>query len=979
MKLFERCNQGVIIGCVASGVGEEIVSIADGTSWGRVAADEELVWRLKGGRIAKKASEDNKWRWKRGVDGYRVKYVVNDERVKEEHCVPRSDLLLLFGKMDDRDNVVDVKETKDGKFKRGRVTEINSDGKCTVQYDDNTTKPGIPEFRLRRTELKNGDAVERVFAGPIPQPYSDTHLLVWAICTERKSIARQICKDCDQPMLCAFLAAYLYRQLVKNEEMQAMKNELKNEIVFFDEFAASVLNYIPALADCHKVLSAGIETDPNSRREEAILAKFIDMDCEDSNRIDLALKADNKKFIAHRSVQLYIESNSSKTYNKVWFFWHRFMFASWVVVYAFKACGWGELLASKFANELFTAVPMLVGAFVGARIGKFNQAAHSSSPIPVGTTARKAVGAAVSDRQKSRAFLLHLPCVLPCVLAVRFPPCVLAVFSKCHLWTAGALCTAMGLLGPCIPCVGFFLFGLLGFLVPCWINHATQMFMWVYFFAFVLSEMKQCKAQWGARRKKPAERTVPTDSVVSLILDGVLLGTLLGTLAIGALGGALMGGGLGALMSGVGSQGFRLLWETVFACCNWNHGLAIVGYGAVVGYLKHFGANIIMELPRHPWSPYLLPHTFGAFLGALPGALFGALIGFATVRVVISIQRKESGKCVTFEMLTSHVKDWFNFIDFVIIMLFSFSMLHPMFPLVYVCDYWQYYYYGGDCSWFRMQYQNVLTGLHCANFICCLARLVYMFSYGSHGKVLLTLVLGTWQIVKTQVSYFFVVYLLLVVACLPVANLVKSGENTVWSLIFAKESDEKADGLNFAFFQAFSLFGSVVLMNILGARMTNHHDALDSKSELEWKKMRAVLVREYAKMEGYAPPFNLVHDLHSQLGGTVDEFDKRELNFFGNWSNRNELRRGAKWVVEIITDSGIVPWSKGLGQKEPKYNKKSTAQSWVRELFRDSSNRNDPFLRLVEAERKAIHAKKKKWFVSTEEEEEKEEPPQEEG
>jgi hypothetical protein len=47
----------------ASGIGAEIVSSSNGTSWGQVTGDEGNVWRLASGRIAKKTTEGTKWRW----------------------------------------------------------------------------------------------------------------------------------------------------------------------------------------------------------------------------------------------------------------------------------------------------------------------------------------------------------------------------------------------------------------------------------------------------------------------------------------------------------------------------------------------------------------------------------------------------------------------------------------------------------------------------------------------------------------------------------------------------------------------------------------------------------------------------------------------------------------------------------------------------------------------------------------------------
>merc|ERR1712039_418324 len=46
----------------ANGVGSTIRG-KDGSIWGRVVADEGKHWKLEGGRIAKKATEGEKWDW----------------------------------------------------------------------------------------------------------------------------------------------------------------------------------------------------------------------------------------------------------------------------------------------------------------------------------------------------------------------------------------------------------------------------------------------------------------------------------------------------------------------------------------------------------------------------------------------------------------------------------------------------------------------------------------------------------------------------------------------------------------------------------------------------------------------------------------------------------------------------------------------------------------------------------------------------
>lgn len=47
---------------VSSGVGARIVG-SDGTSWGVAVAEERGCWRLRDGRVARKATEGRKWRW----------------------------------------------------------------------------------------------------------------------------------------------------------------------------------------------------------------------------------------------------------------------------------------------------------------------------------------------------------------------------------------------------------------------------------------------------------------------------------------------------------------------------------------------------------------------------------------------------------------------------------------------------------------------------------------------------------------------------------------------------------------------------------------------------------------------------------------------------------------------------------------------------------------------------------------------------
>lgn len=58
-----------------SSIGSTIVG-ADGSVWGKVVADEGHAWKLKGGRIAKKATEGEKWWW--ADDGIGSKIVGGD-------------------------------------------------------------------------------------------------------------------------------------------------------------------------------------------------------------------------------------------------------------------------------------------------------------------------------------------------------------------------------------------------------------------------------------------------------------------------------------------------------------------------------------------------------------------------------------------------------------------------------------------------------------------------------------------------------------------------------------------------------------------------------------------------------------------------------------------------------------------------------------------------------------------------------------
>ena len=93
-------------------------------------------------------------------------------------------------------------------------------------------------------------------------------------------------------------------------------------------------------------------------------------------------------------------------------------------------------------------------------------------------------------------------------------------------------------------------------------------------------------------------------------------------------------------------------------------------------------------------------------------------------------------------------------------------------------------------------------------------------------------------------------YACLQLAFLPVQATIVSSQGGLLNdtlfpkTLFAEEPDKEQDEIyEFWFLKAFSLFCSVVLMNILGAMLTNHHDDLQSKSELEWKRLRTLMVR----------------------------------------------------------------------------------------------------------------------------------------
>jgi hypothetical protein len=870
--------------------------------------------------------------------------------------------------------------------------EEETEKKCTrAKNECSQAEPEqVPSHFLCRCELKKGDAVECSCDDLVPEPYTDTHLLVWAIFSHRRKIARKICEDCNQPMLAAFLAAYLYRQIIaQDEEVQAYKDELKEEIKFFDDLATSVLDHIPTFADATHVLSGKVETDPANRGEESILAAFLGVEFTLMNRVDLALEADNKTFLAHRSVQQHIDNTSRFPHNSLWFFWHRWMFALWVVVYAVKKSGWGDLVLAG-ANEVYretfdnpmtvndervpieTLLSTLLGAFIGAcmRVDTFVTGIHL-------------VG----------AWLYALLALLPVQLSMYVLPGLDCTYTSC-LWIQTHALSCFSALPAFMRDrieVRFVVGGLLGYcLFPIGlISFVTDVYLWLYFISFVFSEMKQCSAQWEAGRSKQceAQEAQPQQPVQQLAemesshhrqmkgAAAAVVGTLVGSLVFDNLGASVFGVLVLACWCfqgrfGASNHQLMISYDTVLACFTSNDGIPVIVYGACVGALQHLEASgSPPPSPLHsPYGPYglLLWITFASSYSAL-----GAFSGFMATRVIASIRREDlNGNCVTSVMLREHLADWFNVIDFVIIVIFVFSMFQPALPIMYFLDYsahfrwvrskqelpscpsWLHPPLQESCStavddadgrWFRTKHQDALKLGHCINFIYGLGRGIYMLSYGSHGKVLLTLVLGTYQIVKTQVAYFFMFYMLLVIAFVPTAKLLDDGQNNVWTLVFGKDIADSNQYLSYAFFLAFSLFNSVVLDNILGARVTNHHDALDETAEHEWKKMRVVLVREYAVMEGFPPPFNLIHDSHRILGVNricPNKFGNNP-NKFGKKSKELELRRHAKELVQQIT--ALVPQCELKDAKNPDH------RPWVRPVAQF-----DPFLRLVEAERKAI-------------------------
>ncbi|XP_074616708.1 short transient receptor potential channel 4-like [Acropora palmata] len=96
--------------------------------------------------------------------------------------------------------------------------------------------------------------------------------------------------------------------------------------------------------------------------------------------------------------------------------------------------------------------------------------------------------------------------------------------------------------------------------------------------------------------------------------------------------------------------------------------------------------------------------------------------------------------------------------------------------------------------------------------------------------------------------------------------LIKVTSDLMWSLFGLRDDKvmraEAADGVSkyvvLAFYFAFLLLSTIMMINILVALLTKTFDIASNNAEIEWKFARAVIENQYRTMHGIVVPFNLI-------------------------------------------------------------------------------------------------------------------------
>jgi hypothetical protein len=154
--------------------------------------------------------------------------------------------------------------------------------------------------------LRKNSGEERKLMDQLCNPEHKTYFfcrLYWAIITERHEVVHQIWQISEYPIVAALVVSYVNRRLAK--VMYAHRDVFAEQADMYDQLATDVLSKIHTTSEAIEVLTANLKEDAaNDPELKACLAHFEE---DDVNRIDFAISADNKHFLATKYVQIYME------------------------------------------------------------------------------------------------------------------------------------------------------------------------------------------------------------------------------------------------------------------------------------------------------------------------------------------------------------------------------------------------------------------------------------------------------------------------------------------------------------------------------------------------------------------------------------------------------------------------------------------------------------------------------------------------
>jgi hypothetical protein len=177
------------------------------------------------------------------------------------------------------------------------------------------------------------------------------------------------------------------------------------------------------------------------------------------------------------------------------------------------------------------------------------------------------------------------------------------------------------------------------------------------------------------------------------------------------------------------------------------------------------------------------------------------------------------------------------------------------------------------------------------NFVACVVRILEMYSV--HHRDLGTLYITTKKICVKDVWVFTQFSVIMMLMFIPLsfvflphlspAELVV--EVILWPTLgeveVAKDTHlnhPRTTPFATAFFCAYFIFMTIVMINLLIAMMSNTYESVQQQADIEWKYLRVLMVKEYDSISTDPPPFNLTNVF------------MREPKFHPNWGKSMDLK-----------------------------------------------------------------------------------------